>query len=97
MGKPHLYPVIPGLSLETQLYTQRRSNAESPLNYRFTMSELLDFLKNQGVVIPFSTNEYPNDAEAIAAGASAGDWYFLSQANDYGQTYGNGGFLKQVQ
>jgi hypothetical protein len=45
--RPHLFAPIPSLNAETQLYTQRRSNAEDPANYRFTLSELLQFLQDE--------------------------------------------------
>lgn len=44
MAKPHLYPDIPGLHSLTQIYTQRRSTFEAPVNYKFTAGQLANFL-----------------------------------------------------
>lgn len=44
MALPHLFPDIPELTWETQLYTQRKSNADPPANYKFTLQTLSDFL-----------------------------------------------------
>ena len=44
MAKPHLYPNIPGLHSQTQIYTQRRASAEAPANFKFTVDQLAMFL-----------------------------------------------------
>ncbi len=90
MAKPHLYPTIPSLTLETQLYTQRRSNSESPDNYRFTVQELLDYLVDQGVVVN-AGGPYTSDADAAANGVAVGEYYEVAQANTIGIPAANGG------
>mgnify|MGYP000641991965 CR=1 FL=1 len=60
--RPHLFTPIPSLNAETQLYTQRRSNAEDPANYRFTLAELLQFLQDEyglGKLVGYS-QKFPN-------------------------------------
>lgn len=49
--RPWLFAVIPELSTETQLYTARRNNAAAPGEFRFTIADLLAFLRDQGVVV----------------------------------------------
>lgn len=60
--RPHLFSVIPSLAPETQLYTQRRSDAENPANYRFTVADLLQFFQDQyglGKLVGYS-QKFPN-------------------------------------
>lgn len=53
-GKVHLLPTAPNLTDETQLYTQRISNATQPEPYKFTIGQLFAFLNDnsaQNVVV----------------------------------------------
>lgn len=43
--KPNNFPWIPGLTLETEIYTQRRHTSEAPANYKFTLQTLLNWIK----------------------------------------------------
>jgi len=52
MAKPHEFPVLPQIKSDTQLYTQRQSDAAQPATYRFTIAQLADFLKSIGFVAP---------------------------------------------
>jgi hypothetical protein len=85
------------LTDDTEVYTQVLGGAEVDGDYKYTLADLLVFLKGKGVIVPFSPTPYANDAAAITAGASAGDWYYLTAANDYGIVIGNGGLIKQIQ
>lgn len=96
MGKPHLYPIIPSIDKETQIYTQRRKNSETPTNYRFTLEEVMIFLKEEGFVRTI-TGTYRNDSLAIAGGGSIGDYYNLAINNEYNIPVGNGGLLKRIE
>ncbi len=42
--RPWLFELLSSLTEETQLYTSRRSNAEAPTEYRFTVGDLKDYL-----------------------------------------------------
>lgn len=44
-GKVHLLPTIPSLTTETELYTQRRSSADTPEPFKFTIGQLFAFLQ----------------------------------------------------
>lgn len=80
---PHLFTVIPSLHRQTQLYTQRRSNAESPANYRFTIEEIAEFMASEfGVLIIHG--QYASDADAAAAGCDIDQTYELTADNIYG-------------
>jgi len=48
---PHLFDNIGSIARTTQLYTQRRSNVEIPANYKFTIENLVDFIKEEFEVI----------------------------------------------
>ena len=43
--KPTDFPWIPGLEDTTELYTQRRSEAEPPANYKFKLITLLNWIR----------------------------------------------------
>ncbi len=77
--KVHLFPVIPSLTRETQLYTQRRSSAEAPDNFRFTVGDVIDFLVSEGYVMIKGT--YPDDETASAAGVQYDEVYELTEGN----------------
>lgn len=86
MPKVHLFDPIGSLHEETQLYTQRRSNAEAPANYRFTVATLVQFVvENFGEFLP---GPYAGDAEAAADGVNVGQYYKLSAGNEWGMPYG---------
>lgn len=44
--KPTDFPWIPGLHNQTEFYTQRRSEAEAPANYKFRLSTLVNWILN---------------------------------------------------
>jgi len=77
--KVHLFPVIPSLTRETQLYTQRRSAAEAPDNFRFTVGDVIDFIVDEGYVMIMGT--YPDDETASADGVQLDEVYELTADN----------------
>lgn len=77
--KVHLFPIIPSLTRETQLYTQRRSTAEAPENYRFTVGDVIDFLIDEGYVM--IKGAYPDDETASADGVQYNEVYELTEDN----------------
>lgn len=85
------------ITSDTQFYTQVPGGALADGDYRFTVDQLRAFLVSLGLAIPFNSTEYLRDSDAIAAGASAGEWYYLASGNDYGIPTGNGGIIKQIQ
>lgn len=91
MPKPPTFPLIPGLTWETQLYTQRRSNAEPQVNYRFTLLEIWNFFATNGAV--FSQGVYVDDAAAEAAGVQDGEYYTVEKNSHTGF----GGMVRQLQ
>ena len=93
--KVHLFPSIPSITDTTQLYTQRRSAAESPANYRFTIAEVMDYLQSQGFIRIAAGGPYDSDTDAASGGVAIGEYYILSSTNDYGIPTANGGLLKQ--
>lgn len=87
MPKVHLFGSIPSLTAETQLYTQRRSNAESPANYRFTIAALMQFMQDT-YGLKAIKGTYASDTAAATAGLNIGDLYALSADNIYGMPAG---------
>lgn len=57
--KPNLFPWIPGLHEETEIYTQHRAVSEPIANYKFTLLTLFNWIKARlgllTVVIEFPT------------------------------------------
>lgn len=89
MPKVHLFPVIPSLTGETQLPTQRRSNAEPPSNYRFTIDTLKAFFESEYRFVRIAgASAYTSDSAAAAGGVSVGDFYELAVGNVYGMAAG---------
>lgn len=43
-NRPWLFDAIPGLTSETLLHTSKRSNADAPHEYSFTIGDLVDFI-----------------------------------------------------
>lgn len=73
MAKPTTFPAAPGLSTETQLYTQLLNNATGEANFRFTLAELLGFFTTNNVIIVQGI--YDSDAAAATAGVAVGEYY----------------------
>ncbi len=89
MPKVHLFPVIPSLTGETQLPTQRRSNAEPPANYRFTVDMLQSFFESEYRYVRISgATSYISDTAAGSAGVAIGEFYELATGNIYGMAAG---------
>lgn len=82
-SRPWLFTVIPSLTTETLLHTARRSFAEAPTEYRFTIAQLFDFLQSNYDVVAIA-GEYASDAAAASGGVSIGEVYELTAANIYG-------------
>lgn len=80
---PYQFPQLPGLTGETQLYTQRRSNGENPTEYRFTVNDLLVFLASNYDLVAIE-GSYASDAAAATGGVAVGGCYELSAGNIYG-------------
>lgn len=86
-NRPWLFATIPSLHSETIICTPRRSNAESPFEYRFTVQELAEFIEsNFTFIVP--KGEYDDDSAAATGGVSVGEYYELSAANIYGLPQG---------
>jgi hypothetical protein len=79
----HLFPIISSITRTTQIYTQRRSSAESPANYRFTVEELMDFISAEFGLL-YVHGEYDSDEAAGIAGCDIDQVYELSASNIYG-------------
>jgi len=88
MAKTHLYPIIPTIDEETQLYTQRRKNSESPTNYRFDISLLMSFFEQQGFIQVKGASPFTSDAFAAAGGVGVGEYYEVGIAHEEGATEG---------
>lgn len=73
MSKPTDYPIAPNLFLETQLYTQRLSDAAGNDNFRFSLSDIIAFLATQNIVI--SQGIYSSDEAAGLGGVAIGTYY----------------------
>jgi hypothetical protein len=83
MGKPTDFATIPAIDLKTEIYTQRRTDTEAPMNYRFTVEELAEFLSMTfGLVAIFG--EYRDDVEAASDAVPIGGAYSLTIDNYYG-------------
>jgi hypothetical protein len=83
------------LTPTTQLYTQRRSSAEAPANFRLTLSDIATWLEEQGFLKLPLPGPYFDDADAATAGVEIGEYYELAIPNTYGIPTGNGGVLKK--
>lgn len=81
--RPWLFATIPSLTTTTLLHTARRSTAESPQEYRFTVQALVDFLGSQYDILPIQ-GIYDSDSAAAADGVAVGELYELSLTNIYG-------------
>lgn len=93
--RPWLFTDISSLHPETQVYTARRRNAESPAERKYTLNTLADYLMSYfGFTRKYGAGTYANDAAAAAAGVPVGGLYELSISNEYGIPVGNGGVLK---
>lgn len=73
MGKPTDFAPAPALAPETQLYTQRLSDAAGEGNFRFSLIELLTFFEENNVII--SQGIFDGDDTAAAAGVELNEWY----------------------
>jgi hypothetical protein len=93
--KVHLFPPISSLTPTTQLYTQRRSSAEAPANFRLTLADIAAWLEEQGFLKLPAPGPYVDDDAAGAAGVAVGEYYELAIPNTYGIPVGNGGILKK--
>jgi hypothetical protein len=67
MPKPHLFPDIPAIHEETQLYTQRRTVSESPANFKFTMALVLAWIISKLDVAFFRPRILPDPLEYVPA------------------------------
>ena len=81
--KPWLFATIPSLTRTTQVYTSRRSTADSPQEYKFTLEDIADFLVSEFGIQPIQ-GIYDDDVDAAAAGVAIGETYELSLGNSYG-------------
>lgn len=62
-NRPWLFPNIPGLTDETLIHTSRRSDQDSPLEYKFKIATLVQFLQDNysfGGSVSAYTQKYPN-------------------------------------
>lgn len=73
MGKPTDYAPAPGLFLETQIYTQRLSDAAGEGNFRFSLSDMISFLASQNVIIVQGI--YSSDQDAGLGGVAINTYY----------------------
>lgn len=94
--RPWLFTDISSLHPETQVYTSRRRNAESPAERKYTLQTLADYLMSYfGFTRKYGAGTYVDDAAAAAAGVPIGGMYELAIDNIYGIPCGNGGILKE--
>lgn len=84
MPKVHLFANIPSLSVETQIYTQRRSNAETPANFKFTVAALWSFILSTFNAVSVASAYYASDETAAIGGVQIGGYYKLSDDNIWG-------------
>lgn len=73
MAKPTDFTEAPLLATETQLYTQRLSDAAGNANFRFTLLQLIEFLGNNNVIL--SQGIYSSDDSAGLSGVAIGNYY----------------------
>jgi len=83
MPKVHEFPAISSLHPETQLYTQRRSNSETPTNYRFSVEELAAYFFAQFNMVQVM-GAYSSDSDASSNGIAIGEIYEVTMDNVYG-------------
>jgi len=81
--RPWLFTVLPSLTTETLLHTARRSFADSPQEYRFTIQQLFEFLESNYNVVAIQ-GQYASDAAAASGGVAVGEVYELNVDNIYG-------------
>lgn len=88
--RPWLFDTISSLHPEVQFYTARRSNAEAPKEYKFTLTTLVAYLLSvfNLVQVANSGSTYSSDSAASTGGVSIGEFYELSAANIYGMPAG---------
>lgn len=89
-NRPWLFTDIPSMHPEVQIYTSRRSNAEAPSEYKFTLSTLVAYLLSYFNLVQVSNagSAYASDTAAGTAGVAIGEFYELSTANIYGMPAG---------
>ncbi|MEL6968637.1 MAG: hypothetical protein AAFO02_00600 [Bacteroidota bacterium] len=85
------------LSGDTEFYFQVDAGEAIPADdYKGTFTQLLELLKDLGVIVAALPGEYVSDAAATTAGGSVGDYYRLAPGNIYGWP-SDGGILKRIQ
>ena len=83
------------LRTDTQLYTQVPGSPTPEGDYKFTLADVITFLRTQGFIRVIA-GTHISDAAAITAGGVVGDYYRLSPTNIYGTPVGDGGILKRI-
>ena len=88
--RPWLFTTISSLHPELQFYTARRSNAEAPTEYKFTLTTLVAYLLSyfNFVQIANAGTTYASDTAAAAGSIAVGEVYELSAGNIYGMPAG---------
>lgn len=82
------------ITLDTELTTSVPGGALALGNYRFTLSQLIDFISSRGF-IKVIDGQYTSDAAAITSGGTVGDYYRVAPGHVDGYP-SDGGIIKRI-